>query len=367
MKNPKKIFWAKPSIKEEEISAITKVAKSNWMTQGSVTQQLEKNLCKKFNVKNAVVTNNGTSSLICALLAHGIKPGDEVLVPSFTFVSTVNSILSIGAKPVLVDSNSRTFNTEIKFLKQKMSKKTRAIMPVDVSGMPVDISEMIEFADKNNLIMIEDAAEAIGAKYKNKKIGSFGHSTIFSFHMAKVVSGIEGGCILTDNSKIASKLRSIRSHGDVSQYNSKFFGLNFRISDIHSSVIIEQLKKLDKFLEHRQNLAKLYKDELSNLVIFQNIPDFVTLHPFMLFGILVKPKIRNKLNNFLNQKNIETRICWPPVHKQKYHSTLFPKTMLPGCEEIFSKIINLPMGNGLSKNNVLSVCNALKNGLKQIS
>ena len=125
----------------------------------------------------------------------------------------------------------------------------------------------------------QDFMKRLRKKYKNKKIGSFGHSTIFSFHMAKVVSGIEGGCILTDNSKIASKLRSIRSHGDVSQYNSKFFGLNFRISDIHSSVVIEQLKKLDMFLEHRQNLAKLYKDELSNLVSFQSIPSFVTLHP----------------------------------------------------------------------------------------
>jgi dTDP-4-amino-4,6-dideoxygalactose transaminase len=215
--------------------------------------------------------------------------------------------------------------------------------------------------------LIEDAAEAMGAKYKKRKIGSFGHSTIFSFHMAKIVSGIEGGCILTDDEQIAFKLKAVRSHGDVGQYNSKFFGLNFRISDIHSAIIIKQLEKLNKFLIHRQNLAKLYKEELANFVTFQKIPDFVTLHPFMLFGILTKPKFRNKLNNFLNQKNIETRICWPPVHKQKYHSTLFPKTMLPGCEEIFSKIINLPMGNGLSENNVLTVCGALKNGLKQIS
>jgi perosamine synthetase len=366
MKNHKKIFWSKPSIQKEEISAINKVAKSTWLTQGNVTEQLEKNLCKKFNVKNAVVTNSGTSSLICALLAHGIKPGDEVLVPSFTFISTVNSILSVGAKPVLVDSDPSTFNTETKFLKQKISKKTRAIMPVDVSGMPLDISEMTEFANKNNLILIEDAAEAIGAKYKNKKIGSFGHSTIFSFHMAKVVSGIEGGCILTDNSQIASKLRSIRSHGDVSQYNSKFFGLNFRISDIHSAVITEQLKKLDMFLEHRQNLAKLYKDELSNLVEFQSIPSFVTLHPFMLFAILVKPQIRNKLNKFLNQKNIETRICWPPVHKQKYHSTIFPKTKLIGSEEIFSKIINLPMGNGLTEEEALHIVKIIKKWYKLI-
>ena len=360
------ISWAPPKIEKEDHDYAIKVIKSNWMTQGKITELLEKKLCQKLNAKYAVVINNGTSSLICALLAHGIKPGDEVLVPSFTFIATVNSILAVGAKPVLVDSDPMTFNTDIKFLKQKINKKTRAIMPVDVSGMPVDIDKIKDFTDKNNLILIEDAAEGIGAKYKKRKLGSFGHSTIFSFHMAKVVSGIEGGCVLTNNSQIANKLRAIRSHGSVGQYNYKFFGLNFRISDIHSAIIIKQLKKLEKFLEHRQNLAKLYKEELSNFVTFQNIPSFVTLHPFMLFSILIKPKLRNKLNKFLNKKGIDTRICWPPVHKQKYHSTIFPKIRLVGSEEIYSKIINLPMGNGLSANEVSQVCNVFKTGLKSI-
>jgi len=363
----RRISWAPPKIEKEEHDYAIKIIKSNWMTQGKTTELLEKKLCQKFDAKHAIVTNSGTSSLICALLAHGIKPGDEVLVPSFTFIASVNSILSVGAKPVLIDSDPLTFNTDIEFFEQKISKKTRAIMPVDVSGMPVDIDEIKKFADKNNLILIEDAAEAMGAKYKKKKVGSFGHSTIFSFHMAKIVSGIEGGCILTDDSEIAYKLKSIRSHGDVGQYNSKFFGLNFRISDIHSAIIIKQLDKLNKFLTHRQNLAKIYKDELSNSATFQNIPSFVTLHPFMLFGVLTKSKFRNKLNKFLNQKGIETRICWPPVHKQKYHSKIFPKTKLIGSEEIYSKIINLPMGNGLTPNEVLTVCDIFKRGIKDFS
>ena len=362
-----KIQWAPPKIEKEEHDYAIKIIKSNWMTQGKITELLEKKLCQKFNAKYAVVTNSGTSSLICALLAHGIKPGDEVLVPSFTFVASVNSILSVGAKPVLIDCDPFTFNTDISFLKEKISKKTRAIMPVDVSGMPVDIDEIKRFADKNNLILIEDAAEAMGAKYKKRKIGSFGHSTIFSFHMAKIVSGIEGGCILTDDEQIAFKLKAVRSHGDVGQYNSKFFGLNFRISDIHSAIIIKQLEKLNKFLIHRQNLAKLYKEELANFVTFQKIPDFVTLHPFMLFGILTKPKFRNKLNNFLNQNGIETRICWPPIHKQRFHSKIFPKTKLIGSEEIYSKIINLPMGNGLTSKEVLKVCDIVKNGINDFS
>jgi len=360
------ISWAPPKIEKEEHDYAIKVIKSNWMTQGKITELLEKKLCQKLNAKHAIVTNNGTSSLICALLAHGIKPGDEVLVPSFTFVATVNSILAVGAKPVLVDSDPMTFNTDVKFLKQKISKKTRAVMPVDVSGMPVDIDKIKEFAERNNLILIEDAAEAIGAKYKKRNLGSFGHSTVFSFHMAKVISGIEGGCILTNNSQIAYKLRAIRSHGSVGQYNCKFFGLNFRISDIHSAIIIKQLKKLDKFLEHRQNLVKLYKEELSNFVTFQSIPSFVTLHPFMLFSILIKPKLRNKLNKFLNQKGIETRICWPPVHIQPFHSNLFRNQKLPNSEKIFSQIINLPMGNGLSEKDVLYVTTLLKKSLKSI-
>jgi len=356
--NKIKISWAEPSIKNEEHSAINDVLKSQWLTQGPITEKLERSICKYVGAKHAIVTNNGTSSLICSLLAHEIGPGDEVIVPSFTFVATVNSILAVGAKPVLVDCDPKTFNTEVDYVKKKITKKTKAVMPVDVSGMPIDVNAFQDLVNEKNLFLIQDSAEAIGAEYKNKKIGSFGHSTIFSFHMAKVVSGVEGGCIVTNDSNIAKKAKLIRSHGDTGQYNHKIFGLNFRISDLHSIIIFEQLKKINQFLQHREKLAKQYKDEL-NQFEFQKIPDFVSRHPYMLFGILNPKKYRNSLNKFLQKNGIETRICWLPVHKQPYHSKIF-NIKLKNSENIYSKILNLPMGNGLTEQQCQIVIDTIK-------
>jgi len=359
-----KIRWSPPSISKDERKSVSKVFDSNWFTQGPITELLEKKICQTINCKYAVVTNNGTSALICSLLAHEIGPGDEVIVPSFTFVATVNAILSVGAKPILVDCNPETFNTEIEYMKNKITKKTKAILPVDVSGMPIDINSFQDFAKKHNLTLIQDSAESMGATYNHRNVGSFNHTAIFSFHMAKIVAGIEGGCVVTKNKKIASKLKLIRSHGDIGQYDSIVFGLNFRISDIHSAIILEQLKKINTFLKHRKKIADIYKSELSNFE-FQKIPDFVTRHPYMLFAILLSPKKRNQLNNFLNSHGVETRICWPPVHKQKYHSKLF-KTNLPNSEKIFSKIIDLPMGNGLSEEESMHVIQIIKKWQKSL-
>ena len=225
-----KIRWAEPCIEKEEYSRINDVLKSQWLTQGPITEKLEKNICKFVGSKYAIVTNSGTSSLICSLLAHGIGPGDEVIVPSFTFVATVNSVLAVGAKPVLVDCNPKTFNTEVSFVEKKVTKKTKAIIPVDVSGMPVDVNAFKTLAKEKNLILIQDSAESIGATYKNKKIGSFGHSTIFSFHMAKVVSGVEGGCIVTNDRNIAKK-------AEEKIHNSKNIVSDFCFAFFYSIII----------------------------------------------------------------------------------------------------------------------------------
>jgi len=358
LKKKYKISWAEPSIEKEEKDALKKVINSNWLTQGPITEKLEKKISQTIGSKYAIVMNNGTSSLICSLLAHEIGPGDEVIVPSFTFVATINSILSVGAKPVLVDCDPKTFNTDINFVSKKITKKTKAIMPVDVSGMSVDIDKFRELSKQKNLILIQDSAEGIGAKYKKKYVGSFGHSTIFSFHMAKVVAGIEGGCIVTNDYKIAEKAKLIRSHGDAKSYDHKIFGLNFRISDLHSAIIFEQFKKINKFLKHRQLIAKIYKTELNNFE-FQEIPNFVSNHPYMLFALLTPSKIRNKLNQYLNKNGIETRICWLPVHKQFYHSN-FLNGKFPNSDDIFSKIINLPMGNKLSEENAIHITELIK-------
>ena len=365
IKKPFKINWSPPAIEKEEKQSAINVINSGWMTQGKITEKLEKKICQYTGAKYTIMTNNGTSALVCSLLAHGIGPGDEVIVPSFTFVASINSILAVGAKPVLVDCDLHSFNTTVDLMKSKISKKTRCIMPVDVAGMPIDIEEFRKFANSHNLILIEDAAEAIGASYKNKILGSFGHTTIFSFHMAKIVAGIEGGCVVTNDKKIAELARLVRSHGDTNRYDSRVFGLNFRISDVHSAIILEQMKKINRFLNHRKKLASIYKDELKNN-IFQEIPEYVTRHPYMLFSILFPHKTRDKINNYLNKNGIETRICWPPVHIQKYHSSLFKNKQYTNSEKIFSNILNPPMGNALTENDVFTVTELIKKIYKKI-
>lgn len=362
MNNSFKISWAPPSLGKEEESIVKKTMESQWLTQGKMTQKLEESICKFTNSKFAVATNNGTTALICSLLANGIGKDDEVIVPSFTFVATVNSIIAVGAKPILVDCDPLTFNTTPEIMNKKISKKTKAIIPVDVSGMPIDIDRFKKFSNEKNLVLIEDAAEALGAKYKNKKIGSHGHTAIFSLHMAKIATSIEGGIITTNNKEIARKAKLIRSHGDVGGYDSVNFGLNFRMSDLHASIGVEQIKKINNFLKHRNKLAKIYKEELQGFE-FQRIPKYVTIHPFMLFGVLFDKNKRNKINNFLNKNRIETRICWKPVHLQKYFQS-GKKYRLPNTESIFSRIINLPMGNGLTENDAYVVTKTIKNFLK---
>jgi len=328
------------------------------VTQGKETELFEKDICSYVGCKNAVVVNNGTSALITALLANGIGPGDEVIVPTFTFISSVNAIIAVGAKPVLVDSDLKTFNTTPEFMKKAMTKKTRAIMPVDVAGMPVDIGAFEEFAEENNLIIVEDAAEAIGAKYKNKKIGSFEHTAIFSFHMAKLVTTVEGGCIVTGDNEIAEKCSMVRNVGMRGRYDYKCFGLNLRITDIQSAIGRVQLKKIDSYLKLRNKLVKIYEEDL-DMVDFQEIPDYVTLHPYMLFGVLVDKNKRDAIIKNLNQNNIGTRICWPPTHMQEYHKTIF-KGRYPNAELLGSRIINLPMGNALTEDDVRYVTDVFK-------
>lgn len=358
----KKIPWATPDIGRKEKDSIIKVLNSDWLSQGQVTEKLEQEICKFVGCKHAVLTNNGTSALICALLSHNIGPGDEVIVPSFTFVASVNSILAVGAKPVLVDCDEKTFNTELDFFKHKITKKTKCILPVDVSGMSVDIKQMRDFAKDQDLILIEDAAESMGGEYDNRKTGSFGHTTIFSFHMAKIITGIEGGCIVTNNSEISKKAKLIRSHGDKGGYNSVSYGLNFRISDIHSAIVSAQLKRIKEFLDIRQEMANKYKEELN--LDFQFVPDYVSLHPYFLFSILVPSKIRNSLVSYLNKNNIDVRTCWPPVHTQPYFLQQFGKMKLKNSEKLFSKIINLPMGNKFNRNDQSIVIEKIQKFLK---
>ncbi|MFH1770934.1 MAG: DegT/DnrJ/EryC1/StrS family aminotransferase [archaeon] len=354
-----KIEWSPPDMGSEEKEAAKRIIDSGWMTQGKETEKLESEICKYIGCKYAVVVNNGTSALIAALMAHGVGYGDEVIVPTFTFIASVNAILAVGAKPVLVDCDLKTFNTTPEIVRKAITKKTKAIMPVDVAGMPVDMNGFLKLAKEKNIIIIEDAAEAIGAEYENKKIGSFNHTSILSFHMAKLAAGIEGGCILTSDKTIAEKCLLLRNHGMKQKFVHSYFGLNLRITDIQSAIIRVQLKKINQYLDWRNKLANQYKNELKNLVKYQEIPKYVTKHPYMIFNIVVKTDQQKKLIKSLDKNKIGNRISWIPTHEQPHHKKIF-KDSFPNSKILASQIISLPMGNILKEEEVSRVCQVIK-------
>jgi dTDP-4-amino-4,6-dideoxygalactose transaminase len=358
-----KIPFSPPDIGIHEKNALLRVFDSNWISQGPETSKFEQEISDYIGCKHTIVVNNGTSALVSALLAHGISKGDEVIVPSFTFMATINSIIAVGAKPVLVDVDLKTWNLSVELAEEKISEKTRAIMPVDVAGMPIDIEKFRKFAKEHNLVLIEDAAEAIGAEFKQKKIGSFNHTTIFSFHMAKLITTIEGGCILTNDPVIAENCRQIRNHGMHGKYNYVTFGLNFRSTDLQSAIGRVQLTKLNRYIKKRNEIVSTYKDILSDLVVYQEIPDYVSTHPYMIFGVLVKKHRRNKINDKLNKLGIATRM-WPPIYTSPYHNQIFNEKFT-NADDIALRLINLPIGNGSSISDVQYVGNALKKIIKE--
>lgn len=363
------IPWSRPDFGEKEKRAAIGVINSGWLTQGKETETFEKELADYFGVKYVVVVNSGTSALVAALLAHGIKPGDEVIVPSFTFIATVNSIIAIGAKPILADCDLKTWDIRPEIVAGLITPKTKAIMPVDVAGMPIDVDGFRKLCQENNIVLIEDAAQAIGSQYRGEKIGSFGHTTIFSFHMAKLVATVEGGCVVTNDAKIADNVKMIRSHGRTELYQPKKhgieyhfdgFGLNLRFNDVQAAIGRVQLKKIDKVLLHRKRLVSLYKKQLGHLYEFQQALNYVSIHSNFICGILCPRNKRDAINQKLYENGISTRITWLPAHLQKWHRNYFGKLKLKNSETIASRIISIPLGNGLSFDEAEKVIAVLK-------
>lgn len=363
--NKLNIAWSSPNIGNEEKKAVLRIMDSGWLSQGPETQSFEKELGAFVGNKYCVVVNNGTSALIASLLAHGIGKGDEVIVPAHTFIASVNSILAVGAKPVLADVDPLTWNLTPNLAKRYITKKTKAVLPVNVAGMPVDIYGFQDLARKKKITLIVDSAESFGGEYNSHLIGDshFEHTCIFSFHTAKQLSTIEGGCIFTDNPEVYERCRMIRDHGMKGRYNFVTFGLNFRTTDIQSAIGREQLRKVPKALKHRARCVDLYKEYLKDYFDYQSIPAYVTKHPHLFFGILTRlfgtsGNKRDTLLAALDRAGINTRLCWPYILDQPFHKKLF-KGEYPVSRNLSERIITLPLSNTIPFEDIKKVCDAI--------
>lgn len=345
-----KIYWD-----ESDVESVSRCIRSGmYWAEGPIIQEFEDMTANYVGKKYCVTFNSGTSAQHAALLAHGVKEGDEVIVPSFTFISTANSALFVGAKPVFADIEANTFGLDPESILENITDKTRAIMPIHYGGCPCKIEEIREIADDYGLILIEDAAEALGAVIGGKKAGSFGDTSVFSFCQNKLITTGEGGALITDSEDIYQKLKLIRSHGraDNSDYFSSCvtmdyitLGYNFRMSSLTAALGISQLSKVDEIIGKRREkaslLTRLLKEEAGEYVHFPETPSHC-LNVYQLYTILANK--RDELKQYLAEKGIMTKVYFPPVHQTHfYKNVLGYKCELPVTEEIAEKALTLPM------------------------
>ena len=342
-----------PFVGKEEISVVTSILKNGALTSsanqgGKHVQNFEKSVSSFVNSKYTIAVNSGTAALQAALYALDIKHGDEVLIPSFTFVATANSVLSTGAKPVFVDILKDNFTMDPDQLEKKITKKTKAIVPVHLYGNVAYLDKISEIAKKFNIPIIEDSAQSLGSTFKNKHTGTFFEMGCYSMYPAKVMTAGEGGFIVTNSKKLRDKLLMIRNHGMVKGYDTRILGLNLRLPEINAAIAQVQMKKLPKFLKARQKNAELLTELLSksNLTLpIQRKHEKVNWYLYT----VTSPK-RNTLLKKLNEKGVGAASYYPtPVHKTPFYKS---KTKLPITEWAASKVLSLPIHPKVTTKNI---------------
>ncbi len=307
---PMRIPIGKPDIGLEEIEAAEETMKSGWVTQGKKVEELEKAFAKYCGAKYGVAVNSGTSALHIALAAIRIKNGDQIVTTPLSCIATANPIRYLNAKPTFADVEARTLNVNPALIENKMTPKTRAILPVHLFGHPTDMDPIIETAEKHSLYVIEDAAQAHGAKYKGRKVGSIGHIACFSLYADKPITAVEGGIATTNDLELAEKMRMFRNLG--SDKNRKFhhplLGYNYKMSDIHAAIGIVQLKKLDRYIEKKRENAAYLNQRLADLNLQLPTEEKYAFSVYYVYHILTessekKEKATRKLESF----GVETR------------------------------------------------------------
>ena len=388
------IPYGKHNIGDEEINLVIETLKSTHLTQGSKVFEFEDKVKEYCGAAYAVAVANGTAALHVACLACGIKEGDEVIVPSFSFAATANCILYCGAKPVFCDVSLSTSNITVDLIKNLVTDRTKAILAVHFAGLPCEMEELRAFTNKKGLILIEDAAHSIGSEYKDNnnnwlKVGSCKHSDVctFSFHPVKTVAAAEGGMVLCSNKELYEKIRLFANHGITRNrnymekdegswfYEMKELGFNYRLSDIHSAIGIAQLKKIDAFINKRREIVDLYNKEFKNVKEIELVKEDnnSTKAAWHIIVMKVNEEFLNcsrlHLYNALKKENIGVNVHYIPIHKHPYYiKKVNTHTIeLPNTEKLYQQSITLPLYPNLNKRDILNIIKAVKRVIKWYS
>lgn len=356
---------AEPLLGEEELRNVTEAVKSGWISsRGKFIPEFEEEFAKYCGVKHGIAVSNGTAALHLALKALGIDKGSEVIVPDLTFIAPANAVRYCNAKPIFVDSHPDYWCIDPGKIPEAITPTTKAIIPVHLYGHPCDMDPIMEIAKKHNLYVIEDAAEAHGAQYRGRKVGSFGDISCFSFYGNKIMTTGEGGICLTNNEGLAEKMQILRDHGmsPNKKYWHDTIGFNYRMTNLQAAVGIAQLGKIDKFIEKKRKIAKEYSDGLKEL----NQAKKIQLHPqakwakcvYWMYCILVEDNHgvgRDDLIGGLWEKEVDTRPLFYPVHIMPPYDG-FSKKDFHVAERLSCSGLSLPSSLNLSTEDVVSVC-----------
>jgi perosamine synthetase len=358
---------AKPDISERELENVVEAVKSGWISsKGPFIETFEKGFSNYLGVKHAISVSNGTVALHLALSALGVGRGHEVLVPSLTFIAAANAVTYTGASPVFIDAHPEYWCIDPGAVEKSITDRTKAIILVHLYGHPCDLDPILEIARLHGLYVIEDCAEAHGAEYRGKLVGSFGDVSCFSFYGNKIVTTGEGGMCLTDSTELGEKMRILKDHGmnPTKRYWHDVVGFNYRMTNLQAAIGVAQLGKLERLVNRKREIAKLYSEFLRLKQaegIVQSPEMSWARNSYWFYSILVKPDIRDRLMSDLDQQGIETRPFFYPTHTlPPYRDGL----KLPVAEQLSARGLNLPSGPDIENEELQHVASAVRDALQ---
>lgn len=332
------------ALKPDIDAAIKRVLDAQAFILGADVETFEKNMADYCGTKYAVGVNSGTDALVLALDAMGIQQGDEVITSPFTFIATAEAIVRLGAKPVFVDVDEKTYTINPTLIEKKLTKNTKVILPVHLYGLPADMKTILEISKKHNLKVLEDSAQAIGSEVEGKRTGSIGDAGAFSFYPGKNLGGFgDGGMLTTNNENIYSRVKLLRNHGTLKKYHHKSIGYNSRLDNLQAAILNVKLARLDKWIESRIKNAHFFTDELKKYPLSTpHVPEGYK-HSFHLY--VVRSERTGDIMAYLNKNGVESRVYYPvPLHLQECFSSLGYKTGdLPVAEKLSEETFTLPV------------------------
>ena len=358
----KKIPISKPFFSNQEINEVKKVMQEGNLTNASFeggkrVRELESLLCNFVGSQHAVALNSGTSALHAAMLALGIGKGDDVLVPSFTFLATANAVVATGANPVFVDIKKSDYTIDPDDLEKKITSRSKAVIPVHLYGHTVDMERISEIANKHSLHVIEDACQSLGSTYKGKQTGSMGEIGCFSFYASKVLTSGEGGAIVASSKELADRIRMIRNHGMLEGYDTRIFGLNLRMTEISAAIAKVQMRKLKKMLQIRRKNAVMLTKLLRGLSIDLPKEGDGSRYNWYLYTVTIED--RDNVMKDLNSSGIGATVYYrTPVHRTPFYAS--SNVSLPNTEWAAAHVLSLPVHPLVSASDIKYIASNLR-------